>query len=72
VLLLAFLPPFEGADALRVALQSCAVAALLTLFVGANAIAHERLVTPAIDPLAGHETPRMRTRAISPTRSSSS
>jgi hypothetical protein len=63
VLLLAFLPAFQGADALRVALQSCAAAALLTLFVGVNSIAHERLVSPAIDPLAGHETQRMRINA---------
>jgi hypothetical protein len=36
------------------------VAALLTLLVGVNAIAHERLVTAAINPLIGIETQRMR------------
>jgi hypothetical protein len=45
---------------LPTALACCAIAALLTLVAGVEAIAHERLFTPAIDPLAGFETDRMR------------
>ena len=45
---------------LPTALACCAIAALLTLVAGIEAIAHERLFTPAIDPLAGFETRRMR------------
>jgi hypothetical protein len=48
------------AEPLPTALACCAIAALLTLVMGVEAIAHERLVTPAIDPLAGFETRRMR------------
>ncbi len=59
-LLLRFLPPPAGAQPLPTALACCAIAALLTLVMGVEAIAHERLVTPAIDPLAGFETQRMR------------
>jgi hypothetical protein len=36
------------------------VAVLFTLVLGIEAVAHERLVSPAFDPLAGHETRRMR------------
>jgi hypothetical protein len=60
--LFAFLPTFE-ADAFNVAVQCCAVAALLTLLTGVIAIAHERLVTAAINPLAEIETQRMRVNA---------
>jgi hypothetical protein len=42
------------------AVGCCAVAALLALVPGVEAIAHERLFTAAIDPLAGVETHRMR------------
>lgn len=59
-LLWEFLPEPVGANSLHVALQCCAVAALMTLVAGIEAIAHERLFTAAIDPLAGVETPRMR------------
>jgi len=59
-LLLRFLPAPAGAEALPTAFACCAVAALFTLVMGVEAIAHERLVTPAIDPLAGYETRRMR------------
>lgn len=58
--LLRFLPAPAGAEPLTTALACCAIAALLTLVMGVEAIAHERLVTPAIDPLAGFETRRMR------------
>jgi hypothetical protein len=59
-LLWKFLPDPIGANSLRVAIQCCAVAALLALVAGVEAVAHERLVTAAIDPLAGVETKRMR------------
>jgi hypothetical protein len=59
-LLLRFLPAPANAELLPTALACCAIAALLTLVMGVEAIAHERLVTPAIDPLAGFETRRMR------------
>lgn len=58
------LPPIEGmedtADRFGFAFALIAAAVLFTLVLGVEAIAHERLVTPAIDPLAGHETRRMR------------
>jgi hypothetical protein len=49
-----------GANRLRVAVQCCAVAALFSVVAGVEAVAHERLFTAAIDPLAGVETKRMR------------
>ena len=52
--------PQPPMDPLATAMACCAIAALLTLVAGVEAIAHERLVTPAIDPLAGFETRRMR------------
>ena len=55
-----YLPDPIGANSLRAAIQCCAVAALLTLVLGVEAVAHERLFTAAIDPLAGVETRRMR------------
>ncbi len=58
--LLSFLPPPATANAFVTALACCAIAALLTLMAGVEAVAHERLVTPAIDPLAGADSPRMR------------
>jgi len=42
------------------ALHCVGVAVLLALLPGIEAVAHERLVTPAIDPLAGAESPRLR------------
>lgn len=42
------------------ALKCSALAVLFTLVMGVEAVAHERLVSPAFDPLAGHETRRMR------------
>jgi len=42
------------------ALKCAALAVLFTLFMGIEAVAHERLQSPAFDPLAGHKTRRMR------------
>lgn len=58
-LLLRFLPSPANAAPLPTALACSALAALLALVPGVEAIAHERLFTPAIDPLAGFETHRM-------------
>ena len=58
--LLRFLPSPGGLAPFATAIACCAVAALLTLVAGVEAVAHERLVTPAIDPLSGFETRRMR------------
>jgi uncharacterized MAPEG superfamily protein len=41
------------------ALKCCCVAVLFTFVVGVEAVAHERLQSPAFDPLAGHETRRL-------------
>jgi hypothetical protein len=54
------LPPPPARDPSVIAIACCAVAALLALVPGVEAIAHERLFTAAIDPLAGVETHRMR------------
>jgi hypothetical protein len=59
-LLLRFLPAPAGGEPFPTALACSAIAALLALVPGVEAIAHERLFTPAIDPLAGFETHRMR------------
>lgn len=59
-LLWEYLPEPVGANRLRVAIQCCAVAASLSVVAGVEAVAHERLFTAAIDPLAGVETKRMR------------
>lgn len=58
--LLRLLPAPGAIEPLPAALACSAIAALLTLVLGIEAIAHERLFTAAIDPLAGVETPRMR------------
>jgi hypothetical protein len=59
-----FLPPLEGMDDLGarmlVALKCLVFATLFTLVAGVEAIAHERLQSTAFDPLAGHETRRLR------------
>jgi hypothetical protein len=55
-----FLPAPADAQPLETAFACSAIAGLLTLMAGVEAVAHERLVTPAIDPLAGFETQRMR------------
>lgn len=56
------LPPgfADGAPPLTLALGCIGAATLFTLAAGIEAVAHERLVTPAIDPLAGAESPRMK------------
>ena len=59
-LLLRFLPAPAGAEPFPTALACSAIAGLLTLVLGVEAIAHERLFTAAINPLAGVETHRMR------------
>lgn len=58
--LLRFLPSPANAEPLATAIGCSAVAALLALLPGIEAIAHERLVTSAIDPLSGVESSRMR------------
>jgi len=58
--LLRFLPPPRIVQPLFIAFASIPIAALLTLVAGVEAVAHERLVTPAIDPLVGYETRRLR------------
>lgn len=58
------LPPLAGMEDLgariMVALKCCALAALFCLLAGVEAVAHERLQSAAFDPLAGHETRRLR------------
>jgi hypothetical protein len=58
--LLSYLPAPATANPFVTALACSAIAALLTLVAGVEAVAHERLVTAAIDPLAGAETERLR------------
>jgi len=57
------LPPLSGMDdaLARVifALKCSCVAILFCFLTGIEAVAHERLRSPAIDPLAGYETRRM-------------
>jgi hypothetical protein len=57
------LPPLIGMDEplarLVFALKCSCVAVLLSFVLGIEAVAHERLRSPAIDPLAGYETRRM-------------
>src|SRR5687767_2946456 len=57
-------PVLDGMDdsgaRLAFALKCAALAVLFTLVLGIEAVAHERLVSPAFDPLAGHETRRLR------------
>jgi hypothetical protein len=57
-------PVLDGMDDLPArfafALKCAALAVLFTLVLGIEAVAHERLVSPAFDPLAGHETRRLR------------
>ena len=59
-LLLRFLPEPRTLAPVQTAVGCIAVAALLTVFAGIEAIAHERFVTAAVNPLAGVETPRLR------------
>ena len=55
-----WLPEPAGASPMSTALACAAIAVLLALVAGVEAVAHERLVTAAIDPLAGVETRRLR------------
>jgi len=58
------LPPLAGMDdplaRLFFAINCCCVAILLCFVTGIEAVAHERLQSPAIDPLAGYETQRLK------------
>jgi hypothetical protein len=58
------MPPLPGMESLSgrmlFTLKCCCVAVLLCLVSGVEAVAHERLSSPAFDPLAGFETPRLR------------
>jgi len=58
------MPPLAGMESLAArmvfTLKCCCVAALFTLAAGVEAVAHERLSSPAFDPLAGFETARLR------------
>jgi hypothetical protein len=57
-------PPVPGMEPLGArmlfALKCCCLATLFCLVTGIEAVAHERLVSPAFDPLAGHQTKRLR------------
>lgn len=50
----------EPINRLGFALGWIGVATLLTLMTGIEAVSHERLFTPAINPLAGQESPRLK------------
>lgn len=58
------LPPLSGMDdlvaRLVLALKCCCAAVLFSLVLGVEAVAHERLNSPAFDPLVGYETRRLR------------
>jgi hypothetical protein len=57
-------PPLTGMDSLGgrmlFTLKCCCVAVLFCLVGGVEAVAHERLSSPAFDPLSGFETRRLR------------
>jgi hypothetical protein len=64
-LAIAFLvPPLAGMDSVGsrmvFTLKCCCVAFLFCLVTGVEAVAHERLFSPAFDPLCGYETRRLR------------
>jgi hypothetical protein len=56
------LPPLAGMDGLATrmlfTLKCCCLAVLFCLVTGVEAVAHERLYSPAFDPLSGFETPK--------------
>ena len=56
--------PLPGMDSLGarmlLTLKCCCVAVLFCMVTGVEAVAHERLTSPAFDPLAGFETHRLR------------
>jgi hypothetical protein len=57
-------PPLAGMDSLDgrmlFTLKCCCLAVLFCLVTGVEAVAHERLSSPAFDPLSGFETRRLR------------
>ena len=57
-------PPLAGMDSLDgrmlFTLKCCCLAVLFCLVTGVEAVAHERLSTPAFNPLSGFETRRLR------------
>jgi hypothetical protein len=57
-------PPLAGMDSpggrMLFALKCCCLAVLFCLVTGIEAVAHERLFSPAFDPLSGFETRRLR------------
>lgn len=53
-----YLPPIE-ADPVQFAIACIGAALLLTLLPGIEAVAHERLFSAAIDPLAGKDSQRL-------------
>ena len=59
-----FTPPLSGMGApiarMLFTLKCVCVAVLFCLVTGVEAVAHERLTSPAFDPLEGFETPRLR------------
>jgi len=58
-----FMPPLNGMEEplarLVLALKCCCFAILFCFLTGIEAVAHERLRSPAIDPLSGYETRRL-------------
>lgn len=55
------LPAMDSLDArMLLTLKCCCAAVLFCLVTGVEAVAHERLTSPAFDPLAGFETRRLR------------
>jgi uncharacterized MAPEG superfamily protein len=55
------LPEMDNLGArMLLTLKCCCVAVLFCLVTGVEAVAHERLTSPAFDPLAGFETRRLR------------
>lgn len=58
-----FLPPLAGMDDLAArmlfTLKCFGASVLFTLVLGVEAVAHERLSSPAFNPLEGFETPRL-------------
>lgn len=59
-----WMAPLAGMDSLGarmlLTLKCCCVVVLFCLVTGVEAVAHERLTSPAFDPLAGFETHRLR------------
>jgi len=58
-----FAPPLQGMESLAgrllFTLKCCCLAVLFCLVTGVEAVAHERLFSPAFDPLSGFETRRL-------------